>query len=604
MTTSPRPHALRRIFRAGTAAAVVATAPFSMGATTAAQDAAGGRGTVSTFHRDQGLCPLPGASGGSTAAPFNFAANPREQQRLLESIGLVIGREEPDGVFRERTLQSLNEWRILYYGFERNGDVPFAQSLTASELADLRAFSERVQRERRTHGLTLEAATALRFASRATDAVHANLVRETNKGRSGFTGSTAGFLYLVKTQGHKYGLGWFAGQIAMSTAADGTATTRVDDPVTFLMLEDLRRHPRIALMMEAEQIRLGEAMPATDYARGTPPAGIPLNRLQADLLTLGFSLGGVDGDFGPKTEAAYHIYRSLYAPLVPDGQDVDGYLGHFADLAQRDARTYGISTAAAAAIRLGALRTGVDFGYMMELSSAESNFDHTITASTSSATGLYQFTEDTWLQTINRYGDWYGMQPLAAQMENTYDMNGLLVGRVENPFIRVSAFDLRSQPHIAALMGAEFQQRNRFRIECELGRRLNRTEMYFGHFLGPDGAITFLQNRDRNPGGSAASAFPVQAAANVNVFYSRDRRGRRTPRSYNEVYAFFDRKFDRAVFEDNGNVATLGIQLRSPQEAHAAASPAAAAPVATAENRGRRFSLGFARHMPWDRGQG
>lgn len=602
MTQPVRSASLRRFFRGTAAAAVLAGAPLTMGATTAqtpySQDPAG-RSPISSFHRDQGFCPVRGENERPVTTPFNFAANPREQMRLLESIGFVIGREEPDGIFRERTLQSVNEWRILYYGPQRAGEVPFAQSLTQSELNDLREFSARVQRERRAHGLTLENAVALRFASRATDAVHAELVRETDKGRSGFSGSTASFLYLVKTQGHKYGLGWFADQISMTTGPEGATTVRVDNGVTFLMLEDLRRHPRISIIMEAEQIRLSEQMPVVDYARGTPPGGIPLGRWQGDLLTLGFSLGGIDGDFGPKTEAATHIYRTLYGPLVPAGESVDAYLTHFADLAQRDARTYGISTAAAAAIRLGVLRTGVDFGYMMELSSAESNFNPTITASTSSATGLYQFTEDTWLQTINRYGDWYGAQHLAGQMENTYDMNGMLVGRVENPFIRVTAFDLRSQPHLGALMGAEFQQRNRFRIECALQRPLNRTDMYFGHFLGAEGAITFLQNRDRNPGSNAAAAFPVQAAANVNVFYSRDRRNRRTARSYNEVYSFFDRKFDRAIYEDNGNVASLGIQLRSPQEAHLAATPATTVTTAeTSHTQAQRYSARASWQMP------
>lgn len=601
MTKPVTSRRVAKLFRTSAAAALLAATPLSASAQTPYQPSTSG-GVSQSFHRDQGQCPVPGSNNGATT-PFNFSSNPREQMRLLESIGFLIGRETPDGIFRERTLQSVNEWRILYYGFERAGDVPFSQSLTASELADLREFSARVARERRTHGLTLEAATALRFASRATNAVHAELVAETNKGRSGFTGSTANFLYLVKTQGHKYGLNYFVDRIEMTTRDDGTMMVRVNDPVTFLLLEDLRRHPRISIMMEAEQIRLAEAMPAADYARGTPPANIPLNRLQGDLLTLGFSLGTIDGDFGPKTEASYNLYRILYSPLVPEGESVDYYLSHFADLAQRDARSYGISTTAAAAIRLGSLRTGVDFEYMMELSAAESNFDHAVQASTSSATGLYQFTEDTWLQTIRRYGDAYGMSPLAGQMSNTFDMNGMLVGRVENPFIRTTSFDLRKQPHIMGLLAAEFQQRNQFRITCVIRRPLTRTEMYFGHFLGAEGAITFIQNRARNGGGNAAAAFQQQADANRNVFYSRDRRGRRVARSYNDVYAFFERKFGRGIYRDNGNVTALNIRLRTPQDAHAVASAQQTLTTADATPRNQaHYGLGFAMRGLWDRG--
>lgn len=573
--TKPARSRLHKFFRnatAATALAMTSTSGMAQPApampVVAAQDNHGWRS-----HRDQGQCPLPGANTSPAVTPFNFAANPREQMRLLESIGFVIGRETPDGIFRERTLQSVNEWRQLYYGVER-GPLGFVQSLNAQELADLRAFSERVLREKRQYGLTLEAATALRFAARATDAVHANLVTETSKGRSGFTGSTADFLYLVKTYADKYGLRYFADQIEMTREPNGTAMVRINDPANFMLADALRRHPRIGLLMEAERIRLDENMPTTDYRRGTPPSGIALNQLQGDLLTLGFNIGGIDNNFGPKTEAAYNLYRALYAPLVPQGQDVDAYMSRFADLAQRDARSYGVSTTAAAAIRLGSLRTGVDFEYMMELSSAESNFDHNITASTSSATGLFQFTEDTWLQSIRRYGVWYGMEPLALQMNVTFDMNGLLVGRVENPFIRTTAFDLRTQPHLMSLIAAEFQIRNQFRITCAIPRQLTRTEMYLGHFLGAEGAITFLQNRARTPNANAANAFPQQAEANRNVFYSRDRRGRRIGRSYDDVYAFFDRKFGRGVYRDNGAVAALGLNLRQPQEAHDAATPA------------------------------
>lgn len=552
---------LRLAFRTAAAAGLLATAGASAQQPLPVSATAVGSGQG--IARNQGQCP----TGSSGVAPRNFAfpASPVEQQKLLQSLGMDIGRETPDGIFRERTLQSINEWRQFYYGREK-GVMPFVESLNAAELSDLREFAARVQKERKQYGLTIENATALRFAAHASDSKHAELVQETNKGASGFTGSTPDFLYLVKTHGARYGLQYFMDNIEMTQGADGMVLVRVPDPVAFEMATALRGLKRVALAMEAERIKLADNMPNTEYKRGTPPANIPLNRLQGDLLTLGFPIGGIDTDFGPKTEAAYNLYRELYGPLVPAGANIDDYMPRFADLAQRDARTYGVPTTAAAAIRLAALRTGADFGYMMELSAAESNFDHTIGASTSSATGLYQFTEDTWLQTVNRYGAGFTMDQLAEMMDNTYDMNGLLVGRVPNPFVRQSAFALRAQPHLSSLMSAEFQLRNQFRVNCEIRRTLNRTEMYFGHFLGADGAITFLQNRARTPNAQAARSFQQQADANRNVFYSRDKRGRRIARSYDEVYAFFNKKFGRAVYEDTGNVQALGLKLRTPYE--------------------------------------
>lgn len=561
--TQSRPSLLRRAFRTVATVSLMG-ATVSAGAQQPVPIEASPVGSGQGVARNQGQCPT-GNSSSSAPRNFAFPASPAEQQRLLQSLGMDIGRETPDGIFRERTLQSINEWRQLNYGREK-GTLPFVESLTPAELSDLRDFAARVQREKRQYGLTLENATALRFAARATDSVHAELVRETNKGQSGFSGSTSDFLYLVKTHGEKYNLQYFADNIEMTSDAGGTVYARVNDPAAFDMVLALRGLKRVALAMEAERLKLADAMPTTEYKRGTPPAGMSVGRLQGDLLTLGFPIGGIDTEFGPKTEAAYNLYRALYGPLVPADGNVDAYLARFADLAQRDARTYGVPTPAAAAIRLAALRTGADFGYLMELSSAESNFDHTIGASTSSATGLFQFTEDTWLQTVNRYGAGFAMDELAEHIDNTYDMNGLLVGRTPNPFIRQSAFALREQPHLSSLMSAEFQLRNKFRVECEIKRPLNRTEMYFGHFLGADGAISFLQSRARVPNTVAARAFQQQADANRAVFYNRDRRGRLSGRSFNEVYAFFDKKFGRAVYEDVGNVQQLNLNLRTPYE--------------------------------------
>ena len=482
---------------------------------------------------------------------FSFSA--REQQRLLSSLGFSIGRNVPDGNFTERTIQSVNEFRLLYYG-----DVPFSQSLSAAEAADLKAFAERALRERSSYKMTLENATALRFASKRTDAIHGNLVKATNGGRRDLQTTTSGWLYLVKTQGHKYGLGYFADKITLEMR-DGQPHLSVMDAATYRQIMALGNHANVATVMQAEVIRDASILPATFYASLQEP--VPnLLRVQQNLITLGFDVGGADGLQGPSTEMALQKFSVLYGPLLPAGSDALDHLDRFAAQARQDAGDYGISTAAAAAIRLASLRTGADFGYMMELSSAESSFDPDAKAGSSSATGLYQFTEDTWLQTINRYGAQYGMGDLADQISSTHDMYGTLVARVENPFVRISALDLRRDPHFAAVMAAEFQMRNKFLIECGVGHALNRTEQYLGHFLGSDGAISFINNMANDPDAKAAEIFPRAAGSNRSIFYKRNSKGQRVARSLREVYEIFDRKFDSAVYEDKGVISTLPLK--------------------------------------------
>ena len=63
------------------------------------------------------------------------------------------------------------------------------------------------------------------------------------------------------------------------------------------------------------------------------------------------------------------------------------------------------------AIKRASAKTGVSFSYLMEKAAAESNFNPTVKAKTSSATGLFQFIESTWMDMVNRHGEKYGINP-------------------------------------------------------------------------------------------------------------------------------------------------------------------------------------------------
>ncbi|MGB9153421.1 MAG: transglycosylase SLT domain-containing protein, partial [Alphaproteobacteria bacterium] len=64
----------------------------------------------------------------------------------------------------------------------------------------------------------------------------------------------------------------------------------------------------------------------------------------------------------------------------------------------------GVSSGVMQAIQNAATRTGVDFSYLLKKASQESGFDPTAKASTSSASGLFQFTKQTWLHMVKQYG--------------------------------------------------------------------------------------------------------------------------------------------------------------------------------------------------------
>ncbi len=187
------------------------------------------------------------------------------------------------------------------------------------------------------------------------------------------------------------------------------------------------------------------------------------------------------------------------------------------------------------AIQKASAKTGVDFAYMVQQAAAESSFNPSVKAKSSSATGLYQFIDSTWMSMIEQHGEKYGV-----------DTEGKS---------RRELLDLRKDAEISSYMAAEFASDNERFLNKHWGGDVGATELYFAHFLGAGQAASFLQARDENPLQEAGLLFPKAAAANRNVFYDT-KTGR--PKTLDEVYAFFDKKFD---IKDSGPAALPDIQV-------------------------------------------
>ena len=175
-----------------------------------------------------------------------------------------------------------------------------------------------------------------------------------------------------------------------------------------------------------------------------------------------------------------------------------------------------------ASIARAAQTTGVDFKYLLAQAKLESSLDPGARASTSSAAGLYQFTNSTWLQTLDRHGAAHGLDWAGAAIKG---------GRVQNPALRGQIMDLRYDPDTSALMAAELANDNRAALTATLGRAPDPSELYLAHFLGADGASRFLTALAANPGQSAAALMPQAAAANHGIFFA----GNGTQRSVGAV---------------------------------------------------------------------
>jgi soluble lytic murein transglycosylase-like protein len=73
----------------------------------------------------------------------------------------------------------------------------------------------------------------------------------------------------------------------------------------------------------------------------------------------------------------------------------------------------------AGAIKQAASNTGASFEYLLATAKMESNFNPKAAASTSSARGLYQFIDQTWLGTVKEGGSRLGYGKYAAAISKS-----------------------------------------------------------------------------------------------------------------------------------------------------------------------------------------
>jgi len=216
-----------------------------------------------------------------------------------------------------------------------------------------------------------------------------------------------------------------------------------------------------------------------------------------------------------------------------------------------------------AAIARAAQRTGVDFQYLLAQAKLESSLDPSARAGTSSAAGLYQFTNGTWLRTLDEHGASHGLDWAASAIDG---------GRVD-PAMRSQIMALRMDADASALMAAELANDNRTELTGILGREPDSAELYLAHFLGVGGAGQFLSALQQDPGQSAAAILPKAAAANRGIFYD----GSGAPRSVGGVMELLRGKVAAAM---EGGAAPAWVEYGSAQFAAAAPEQIAGGPIA------------------------
>jgi len=161
-----------------------------------------------------------------------------------------------------------------------------------------------------------------------------------------------------------------------------------------------------------------------------------------------------------------------------------------------------------------ARNTDTDPALLMSIADKESAFAPTVKASTSSATGLFQFIDSTWLRVVRDFGSRHGLGKEAAAIDSSDGPPS-----IADPAARRRILGLRNDPYLSAILAAEMLKHDAARIATQIGRELSDGETYLAHFLGPSDAEKFIAKLVSEPRYAAPKLLPKPARANRSIFF-------------------------------------------------------------------------------------
>ena len=188
-----------------------------------------------------------------------------------------------------------------------------------------------------------------------------------------------------------------------------------------------------------------------------------------------------------------------------------------------------VRTDVMAALQAASHKTGLGFDYLLNTAMRESSLDTQAKSKSSSASGLFQFIDQTWLGLVKQFGGRYGLGSYANAIQQTSDGHYF----VASNDTRAAILALRQNPELSAVMAGESAKQTKQSLECALGRTVCDGELYAAHFLGISGARHLIQLSEKNPNMRADVAFPQASKGNKAVFFHADG----TAKTVGELYA-------------------------------------------------------------------
>ncbi|PCI57085.1 MAG: hypothetical protein COB36_02105 [Alphaproteobacteria bacterium] len=203
--------------------------------------------------------------------------------------------------------------------------------------------------------------------------------------------------------------------------------------------------------------------------------------------------------------------------------------------------------------------THIDFELLIITAMIESDLGRVTKSSTSSARGIFQYIEPTWLVLIKRYGSRIGQ----GDYTNSITINAesyLPEIASDSQFTIKDILTLRDNTKIASLIKA-YQLKDEAKIvaKYKAGQRINATDHYIVHMLGLSQAHTFyalLKNESSNILANLESkGFKEAMRLNPTFFYNAQNKALSAADAYIQFHHKISQQYKRlhAISEKYGN---------------------------------------------------
>lgn len=174
------------------------------------------------------------------------------------------------------------------------------------------------------------------------------------------------------------------------------------------------------------------------------------------------------------------------------------------------------------AIYNASAQASIDFELMLVKAMIESNLGQNVMAENSSARGLYQFIDSTWLVLLHRHADRIGQIEISKSLYTDKNKRVLMI-RGGSQFTKDALLNLRHDLHIASLIKA-YQTKEEAKILANLNpdKRLSATDHYIVHMLGLTQARKFFDLMRHMPHAVLTEhGFETAARVNPHFFYDQ-----------------------------------------------------------------------------------